>query len=212
MAIKATIGLILLMLGTMSTVSSQAENSWKTWSDIRWHGLEQFSKGNFPDAIVSFKKALTEARRVQSSSENAAISTYDLAQAYKALGDNKKTEDYCNDALCVAQKVCPHSGLQTLVLLTLAGVRRDANNLDQVQELNNTIVKMNKEDPETQCIAQAEMRPNGEIEVKAYSEPHTYTITPVSDPKYRDLLMHIGPLRPEHPRPVIQWSKEETKL
>jgi hypothetical protein len=111
----------------------------------------------------------------------------------------------------VNTRVCPLSGLRTLAFLTLGDARADEYNLDQVQRLDSEIIKMNKEDPKTQCIAQAEMRLNGEIEIKVYSEPHTYTTTPISNPDYRDLLMHIGPLRPKDPKPVIQWTEEKNE-
>jgi tetratricopeptide (TPR) repeat protein len=205
----ATIALIIPMLGITVSVDSKANDTWKTWESLRWRGLIQFKEENLSGAKKSFEEALREAKRIAAESENTALSIYDIAQVCDAEGNNRETENYCNEALKLAQKVCPNSGLRTLILISLEGLRRDERDLDGMRRLDDEIIRLNKEHPEAQCIAGAEMLANGTIEVRDYGEPHTYSITPVSNPNYRDLLMHIGPLRPDHPQSVIQWTEEK---
>jgi hypothetical protein len=208
---KITIGLGLIIL-ISSAASSSAANNWKIWGDLRWQGLVEFSKGNLPGAKTLFEKALIEAKNVRPESENTVTSIYDIALVYDAESNIRQTQESCNEVLKLAKKICPDSGVQTLAIDSIQNIKAKEHDFNAVRELDDEIIKLNREHPGTECIAQAEIRTNGEIEVKAYSEPHTYTITPASDPDYRDLLMHIGPLRPKHPRPVMQWSKEETRL
>jgi tetratricopeptide (TPR) repeat protein len=211
MIAKVTIGLMILVSGPVNLAGSQTENRWRTWMDLRWQGLVEFSKGNLPEAKKSFEKALAEAKHVESENENTATSIYDVALVYAAEGNNRQAEDYCKEVLKLAQKVCPNSGIQTLAIISIQDIRAHEHDFDGVRKLDAEIIKLNREHPGTECIAQAEMLSNGDIEIRDFAEPIFPQLTHISSPDYKDLLIHIGPLRPKNPRPVAQWPENKAK-
>jgi len=197
----------------MSTSSTQANNAWQSWENIRWSGLQQFTKGNIEAARKWFEQALAEATRVQPGSVNEVISTYDLAQIYDAEDKNQQAEDYCTRALNLSKSACAnsHRALITLILSTLADLKSGDKKYDEVAKLEDEADRMADSSVDAQTIGVASMGKDGTIKLDLRADDAglighgCFSYTP-SDPEYKATLMHLGPLKPGHQKLVAPWK------
>src|SRR5579883_549296 len=117
------VAFILLML-IMSSRKVEADESWPEWESLRWTGLQQFSQGNIRAARNAFERALAEAKRIKPESKIELVSVYDLAQVCDDEGKIQQAESYCNEALKLGKKVCPHDPVIVLILSSLVDLKR----------------------------------------------------------------------------------------
>jgi tetratricopeptide (TPR) repeat protein len=197
----------------MSTSSMQASDAWRTWGSLRWSGLQQFAKGNNEAASQDFEKALAEATRVNSGSVNEVISTYDLAQVYQAENKLAQAEDFCSRALSLSKKVCvgPDRVITTLILDSLAFIKRGENKVDEVAMIDAEADKLADSSPDAQTIGAATMDADGTIRLELRAADagmigHAGVSYAPTDPKYKDTLMHLGPLKPGGSKLVAPWK------
>lgn len=56
-------------------------------------------------------------------------------------------------------------------------------------------------------IGEAKLLPDGTIELSMW-RPHALIRYPKDDPRYAEILAHVGPLEPGKPRPVAPWPDD----
>lgn len=205
---KVCITKIALTVLFISGSSVLASKSWQQWENLRWSGLQQFSKGNIEAAQKWFEQALAEAVSVQPGSENEVTSTHDLALIYEAEGKSKKAEEYCNRALELGKRVCSpsHKAMITLILDSLADIKSNEGKHDEVANLQAEMDKLVDSSPDAQTIGVAEMKQDGTIKLDLAGEAHGMAFYKVADPNYRGTLMHIGPLKPGGHKMIAPWK------
>jgi hypothetical protein len=196
----------------MSTLASQANDAWQSWDILRWSGLQQFAKGNSEAARQEFEKALTEAKRVQPGGVNEVLSTYDLAQVYDAEDKRAIAENYCARALNLSKTACvgPDRALTTIILDTLAFLKRGNNKLDEATKLDAEAENLSNSSPDAQTIGAATMGQDGTIKLELRGSDremsgHASVSYAPTDPRYKETLMHLGPLKPGGSKFITPW-------
>jgi hypothetical protein len=195
----------------MGAAFAQTNDSWQKWKDLRWSGLQQFSKGEYEAARVSFEQALKEAQRIQPRSQNEAISTYDIAQVFGAEGQNKKLEDYCLRALQQSNNLSD-GALTTLILHSLVTLRRAEGKRDEVAKLRAELDKIADASVDSRTIGVASMAQDGTITLELRADDgaglsgHGLGTYAPASPEYKETLMHLGPLRPGRTKLVAPWK------
>jgi len=192
----------------MSPIFVKAKESWQHWEDLRWVGLQQFSKGDLDGARKSFELALAQAKSTQPGGEQEATSTYDLAQAYEAEGKTHQAEIYCKRALELEKSISPQNATITLILTSMTDLKRAQGKFADVEKLNAEVDKFLEHAPDKQLVGAAEMDKDGTIKVEIRLDSsgnmtaHGTNAYAVTDPEYKKILMHIGPLKPGEPKVV----------
>jgi len=197
----------------MSILAARAGDAWQSWINLRWSGLQQYAKGNNEAARKEFEKALAEAKRVQPSGVNEVISMYDLAQVYDAEDKGVPAENYCTRALSLSKTACvgPDRALTTIILATLANLKRGDNKPDEAAQLDAEADNFANSSPDTQTIGSATMGDDGTINLELRANDRGMTgharvpIAP-SDPKYKEVFMHLGPLKPGASKFIAPWK------
>lgn len=193
--------IVLIILNMIPTISKSSQ-PWQQWEAFRWAGLEEFRKNKTSAAQRLFEQALAEAKQVQLGSQNQAVSIHDLAQVYYAEGKPEKAECYCKEALGLAKQISSDSPTVMLILQTLEDLKRDARKYNDVAELGHKMDRIANASSDAQIIGVATMEPDGTITLKLRLEGpggsigHAIVLYKVSDPDYKNVLMHIGPLKP----------------
>jgi tetratricopeptide (TPR) repeat protein len=194
--------------------SAPASDSWQTWENLRWSGLQEYSKGSYETARASFEKALKEIKQVQPGSEKEVISTYDLAQVLNAEGKFQQSEDYCELALELSKTACaPDSALITLILHSMVSLKRHEHNYEEAAKLRSELDKRADASADARTIGVASMESDGTIKLNLRAEGSgmigdaSIPCAP-SDPNYKETLMHLGPLKPGDHKFVAPWIEK----
>jgi len=198
---------------TMNTPSVRAIESWQTWENLRWAALQQFSKGNIVAARKDFERALTEAKCVQPGSVNEVVSTYELAQVYAAQSQPVKAEEYCQRALQLGRSACVKSNkaLLLLILSTLADLKSEKKNSNEGSKLEDEADSLADSSPDARTIGVASMERDGTINLELRAESpgligHASDTIPPTDSRYKETLMHLGPLKPGDQKLIPPWE------
>jgi tetratricopeptide (TPR) repeat protein len=203
-----TFGIALIMI----TTPIQASDSWQQWENLRWSGLQEFSKGNYGTARTSFEQALKEIKQVQPGSEKEVISIHDLAQVLNAEGRVQQSEDYCRQALELSKTACPSdSALITLILHSLVSLKRHEHKYEEVAKLRSELDERADASVNARTIGVASMEQDGTIKLDLRAESgsmvgHGSLSYPPAAPEYKETLMHLGPLKPGGQKLVAPWK------
>jgi tetratricopeptide (TPR) repeat protein len=200
---KTYIALLVFALLNLTPASTQSNQPWKIWESLRWAGLEEFRKNKLDDAQKYFEQALAEAKHVKPNGQNQVISMHDLAQVYDAKGKLQQAEKYYNLALELSKNNFSNGATTMLILHSLEYLKREETKYDEVGRIEETMNKLASASPDSRTIGVATMKPDGTIVVNSRIEGpgksigHAINSYTVSDPEYRKVLMHIGPLKPD---------------
>jgi tetratricopeptide (TPR) repeat protein len=197
----------------MSISSARATDAWQSWANLRWSGLQQFAKGDNESARKTFEKALVEAKKVQPAGVNEVVSTYDLAQVYDAENKRAAAEDYTTRALNLSKTACvgPDRALTTLILGTLAESKYGDNKPDEAEKLEAEANNMANSSTDARTIGAATMAQDGTIKLELRADDggmvgHASVSYAPNDPKYKETLMHLGPLKPGGSKLIVPWK------
>jgi tetratricopeptide (TPR) repeat protein len=199
---KSFLAAILFLLLSIFSSTTLASQLWQQWESLRWAGLEEFRKNDLLAAQKYFDQALAEAKQIRTEGQNQAVSTHDLAQVYDAEGKREQAETYCKAALELAERISSNSATVMLILQTLEDLKREESKYDDAEKLRHEMNKMSNAYPDSQIMGAATMKPNGTITAQLRLEGpggsigHAVVSYTVNDPEYKEVLMHIGPLKP----------------
>jgi tetratricopeptide (TPR) repeat protein len=196
----------------MSAASAQTGGTWQKWNDLRWSGLQAFKKGELETARGFFEQELKEARRIQPNGENEVVSIHDIAQVFQEEGKNQKAEEYYRQALQKSKKLGSSGGaLTNLILCNLRGLRAGAGDRAGAMKLLAEADKISDASIDSRTIGAATMSKDGTIELNLCSfdgriRAHAIQEIAPNNPGYKEILMHLGPLRPGGGAFVAPWK------